>query len=213
MFTKDIITAKAGCGGLYSINIEQQTIIYRTLTPLEMASLTDITKKFPKEVALLDDAVIDIAVISPRNLEMQNAGSYTILAQEILKKAVPNDAEFRERFIQAREWVEDNRNNPSVALAIAIANSHPSVDLVTLLKTPLNSLFQIAALIESATGQAIMTDDTQGVEPKYQAPSSHNPEASLSNNALLEASGHSMSELDKMSQDLRMGIQKTKHRM
>jgi hypothetical protein len=146
---------KSKYGAIHIIELEGIAIYYRSLSPIELQSYHDLSEKMPH----LDwnECLYRLAVLYPEDPQFELPGSPVALANAIIDASAPVDPETGNFVMNdVREWANRvSKENGAIALAVIIANNYPSLDLIELLKMPMDYLLQLAALLEIVLGRSL----------------------------------------------------------
>jgi len=157
MLDTKLLEWKSDHGAIYSIVLEGHAVYYRSLTSWEIQSIIDLqkSKKVPMDIEV---AGCLMATLSPTPFpEFKRPGTLSALFMEIWNKSLPSEDKIEDVIEQAREWAHDSiDHNYATALSSLLCKVLPSLDLVTLLSTPISKLIKIAALVEHITDTSLL---------------------------------------------------------
>ncbi|MGD9697422.1 hypothetical protein [Acinetobacter sp.] len=155
----ELLQAKAKYGSIGTIEIEKQTYYYRSLTPYELSAIQTLETSLPtKDWA---QAIVNIATIFPADPDFELPGSMYTLQDMIMRISVPimDNGEFN--LDEYRAWADEIiKTNAAYALAVAVANQYPAINVLDLLNMPMEKLMQTAALMEKIIGRNLFGGET-----------------------------------------------------
>jgi len=164
---KQLLHWKELYGTIHSMELENQPIYFRSLTPWEIQAFQELEAALPQKDWY--HAICRKAVLFPEEFEFQLAGTEYALGNAILDASLPIDEQGNFMIDEYRQWAQKiSKENAAFALAVAIANHYPSIDLMKLLNTPMEQLMRLAALVEIIIGQNIFQGTPEGQDPHAQ---------------------------------------------